>query len=109
MSLAAPPRTAHGRERPAFVAGRDLRAPDFDEDRVDELGACVHERLHRFVRAESFDELGLGLLQLLAEGVGRILRGGEPFRQVREPEPGRVAQDLGVGRVDVLVDGGHQL
>ena len=106
MQLAAAV-TADGRQRPALVAGGQLRTPHFAQDGVDEFGAGVHQHFHRFIGAETFGELGVRFLQFLAKGVGCVCRLGEPIRQVREPQPGRAAQDRRFGCLDVLVQGGH--
>ena len=63
---------AHRRERPAFVSRRQLRTPHFAQDGVDEFGARVHQRLHRLVGAEALDQLGVGLADLDAKGVGGV-------------------------------------
>ena len=91
MQLAAPV-TADGRQRPARVAGRQLRTPHFAQDGVDELGARVHQRLHRFIGAEAFHQLGVRVPELGAERVGRELGRRQPLGQLRQPEPGRAAQ-----------------
>jgi hypothetical protein len=108
MELAAAV-AADGRERPVFISSRNLRAPGFAQDRVDELGARVNEDLHGFVRAESLDQLGVGVAQLGAKGVRRVLCRGQPLRQVRETQPRRRARDRRFGRLDVLVEGGWHL
>ena len=61
MQLAAAV-AADRRERPAFVAGGQLRAPHFAQDGVDELGARVHQHFHRLVGAEALGELGVRFL-----------------------------------------------
>ena len=99
---------ADRRERPALVAVRQLRAPHLAQDDVDELGARMHQHFDRFVGAEALGELGVRFLQFGAERVGRVSGRGEPLRQMREPQPGRAAQDRGFGRFDVLFERGHQ-
>ena len=98
---------ADGGQCPARKSGRQLRAPDFAQDGVDEFGAGVHQHFHRLVGAEAFHEFGVGFLELLAECLGCEARGCEPLRQLGEPRPG-LMRNLGLGCFDVLVERGHQ-
>ena len=88
---------ADGRERPAFIARGQLRAPDFAQDGVDEFGARVHQRLHRLVGAEAFGEFGVRIPEFGAKGVRRVAARWRAVRQDCEPQPGRAAQHRGFG------------
>src|SRR6185436_10542933 len=95
---------ADRRERPLRIALRQLRAPRLAQDGVDERGARMYQRLDRFVGAEALDELGVRFAQLDTEGFGRVRRGREPLRQVREPGPGTAKDGGGFGRFDIFVE-----
>ena len=95
---------ADRRERPAFVTCRQLRAPHFAQDDVDELGARMHQCFHRFIRAEALDEFGVRIPELDAKGLGCVVRLGESFGEQTETQPGRVAEDRGFGRFEILFE-----